>query len=170
MNFKLSLLKSIIKEEVNRVLNEDSLLVKKIAKDLYTYLKKIGVSNVQYQQAEVGSSWKAIGSKEASKLQPNSAMIVVKKYNSPAGDTAIDITLVGEKSGIEGVEKKLLSAYPGLEQKDRIIKPHQMGMTNAQNTGNFILNFVVIEKTTKKGGFVSNTQTNKPAGSSPNIF
>ena len=169
MNFKLSLLKSIIKEEVKRILNEDSLLVKKISKDLYTFLKSNGVTTQLIQTAN--KQWKAIGSKEAEKLNPNTGLIVIKYPPKYGGVAVIDVTLVGEKSGVEGVEKKLLSAYPGLEQKDRILRPHTIGgLTNSRESGYFILNFIVMEKTTKKGGFVSNTQTNKPAGSSANIF
>ena len=48
------------------------------------------------------------------------------------------------------VEKKLLSAYPGLEQFDRQEVPTE---------NNFGLNFRVKEKTTAKGGLVGNTQT-----------
>jgi len=145
-------------------LNEDDTHLNKIARDLYSFLKKNGV-NVVLSKTTPGSPAKTIGdmSKQGgmSRLdvtRDNTAQIFV--YKGRNNQTEISIQLFGGQKPVEEVEKKLLAAYPGLEQFDR--KGGYLGLTQQSNI--YGLSFRVKEKTTKKGGYVSNTPTNpKPS-------
>lgn len=155
-----SIVKQIIKEE--RMLKEDNLQVKNIAKQLYSFLKTNGVEVTL--SAGQGIGYKKIGQvnqgMSSGKVMNNAGFI--SYYDDPTTkQTIIQIQLYGgptSKDLVLGVEKKLLSAYPGLEQFDRQEVP---------TVTNFGLNFRVKEKTTAKGGLVGNTKQNAPQQQQP---
>ena len=144
-----------LKEEVlalfeNEMLNEDNLEVKSIAKKLYSWLKQNGVNTKLIAQIPNASYGKQIGAS----LKGESNEALISYYDDPkTKQTVIQVQLFGgptSKDLVLQVEKKLLSAYPGLEQYDRQEIPAPQF---------FNLNFKVKEKTTAKGGLVGNTQT-----------
>ncbi len=160
---RMQLLAGLITESQ---LNEDDTHINKIARDLYSFLKKYGV-NVALSKERPSKPTKTIGdmSKQPGMSKPgvtadNTATIFVYKGNK--GGLEISVRLNGDKRKVEEVESKLLAAYPGLEQSDRQGSDTH-GMTG-KSLGFYSLAFRVKEKTTKKGGYVSNTQQNaKPA-------
>lgn len=162
---KLSQLRQLIKEEIHSVLNEDDTHINKIARDLYSFLKQNGVNVVLRKSMPdkskvIGDLSKQYGMSNPNVSPENQAYIFV--YPGNKGSLEIYVQLAGAQGPVEEVEKKLLTAYPGLEQYDRNAGP--LGMTSQQKQQSKVygLTFRVREKTTKKGGFVSNTQTNKP--------
>lgn len=183
-------LKQIIREEVARaLLNEDNLEVKKAAKDLYLYLKKLGVRDVTLHAQITGPSiaWKDFGNKRGLQVKGNktigsgkpgnpkdpsngSAMIMYGADPKAPEQIAIQVYLAGLEPAVLHVEKLFLQAYPNLVQSDRKAGPPPFASANpaAAKMYPFTLSFTVKEKTTRKGGMAGNTQTNKPAGQ--NIF
>jgi len=136
-----------INEEL--MLNEDNLQVKGIAKDLYTYLKKVGVSKVYLNAGFKKQIGQQSGMSSGGSLD-NTAQIYY--WDDPkTKQTLIQIVLYGEISKTREIKNKLLSTYPGLEVVE-------------QNENNQYINFTVKEKTTAKGGLVGNTQTNNNSG------
>ena len=134
-----------------QMINEDNLEIKKIAKDLYSFLKKNGVNvklvasipNTDYGYKKIGASLKGAS---------NEALIWYWD-DSKTKQTVIEVHLRGgatSKDLVLDIEKELLSTYPGLEQYNRQEIPAQQF---------FGLNFRVKEKTTAKGGLVGNTKT-----------
>jgi hypothetical protein len=143
---RMQLLAGLITE--SQYLNEDNLEVKKIAKDLYSWLKKNGVEvKLIAQVPSAGAYGKKIGATGG-----GSTSLVWYWDDSKTKQTQIEIHLVGDPKIIADVEKKFLSAYPNLEQYQKT------------GEGGSHIAFRVKEKTTSKGGLVGNTQTNKPSG------
>ena len=134
------------------ILNEDNLEVKSIAKQIYSWLKQNDVNTKLVAQTPSADYGKQIGAS----LKGGSNEALISYYDDPkTKQTVIQIQLYGgatSKDLVLQVEKKLLSAYPKLEQYDRQEIPTQTF---------FQLNFKVKEKTTAKGGLAGNTQTNK---------
>ncbi len=153
---KLSQLRQIIKEEISRALNEDNLETKSIAKKLYSWLRQNGVAA---SLATQNVNFKQIGIKD-----PKQQEATIYAFDDPSTkQTIIRVSLRGKESIVKDVEDKLLSAYPGLEQFNKQqYKLYSGGLTNPQQIpGAINLTFDVKEKTTKKGGYVGNTQTKK---------
>jgi len=142
---RMQLLAGLITE--SQYLNEDNLEVKKIAKDLYSWLKKNGVEvKLIASIPSAGTSGKQIGA------TGNNNISLVWYWDDPkTKQTQIEIHLVGDPKIVADVEKKFLSAYPNLEQYQKT------------GEGGSRIAFRVKEKTTAKGGLVGNTQTNKPS-------
>lgn len=173
MNFKNMLINQIIKEEFARhFLNEDNLEMKKIAKDLYMFLKKIGVKDTKLTAAVPAkdSVWKQavdfqrIGGSE----DYSGGSALISYFPNSDKQIVIRIELVGAENGVLEVEKKFLNTWKNLEQIPGTRKISTAGSIMTQDTGAVKLQFDVIEKTTRKGGLAGNTQTNKPSGG--NIF
>jgi hypothetical protein len=127
------------------VLNEDNLEVKNIAKQIYSFLTKSGVTT-KLVAAVPGDYGKSIGGK----LTGGGNEALVSYYDdSKTKQTVIEIHLAGEEKGVLEVEKKILSSFPNLEQYNR---------ETPSGPGVFRVVFRVKEKTTAKGGLVGNTQ------------
>ena len=142
---RMQLLAGLITESQ---LNEDNTQVKKIARDLYSWLKKNGVEvKLIASLPSAGTSGKQIGAKSSATTS------LVWYWDDPkTKQTQIEIHLIGDPKIVADVEKKFLSAYPNLEQYQKT------------GEGGPQIAFRVREKTTKKGGLVGNTQQNaKPA-------
>ena len=131
---------NIVKEVA---LNEDNLEVKNIAKQIYSFLTKNGVTTKLISSIpSAGSQGKQIGDK----LTGGSNEGLVSYWDDPkTKQTVIEIQLRGDDNTIADVEKKFLSAYPNLEQYQR-------------DAYKGTILFRVKEKTTAKGGLVGNTQ------------
>ena len=138
-------------------INEDNLEVKKAAKELYTFLKSNGVN------VALNSNWgfgKSIGIKNKGRAE---ASISYGETSMSGGQTLINISLRGMEDKVKEVESKFLKAFPNLKIVDEKEYPIMSG--NMTNPGPFIpgavnKNFTVKEKTTAKGGLVSNTHQN----------
>jgi hypothetical protein len=122
--------KQIISEEFRRMqklaglitesqLNEDNLEVKRIAKDLYQFLKKIG-ANVRLMASvpSKGTNSVNVGANRDDSTSDNGATVFYWD-DQKTSQTVIEIHLTGDEQKIQEVEKKLLSTYPGLEQYNR---------------------------------------------------
>ena len=97
------------------VLNEDNLEVKNIAKQIYSFLTKSGVTTTLVA-AVPGDYGKSIGGK----LTGGGNEALVSYYDdSKTKQTVIEIHLAGEEKGVLEVEKKILSSFPNLEQYNR---------------------------------------------------
>ena len=128
----------------SRMLNEDNLEVKNIAKQIYSFLTKSGVTT-KLVAAVPGDYGKSIGGK----LTSGSNEALVSYYDDrKTKQTVIEIHLAGEEKGVLEVEKKILSSFPNLEQYNR---------ETPSGPGVFKVRFRVKEKTTAKGGLVGNT-------------
>jgi hypothetical protein len=138
-------------------LNEDNLEVKRIAKQLYSWLKQNGVAVSLMTNPTEMNSFKKIGIKDPKQEE---ATIIVLDHPSTK-QTIIKVSLRGKESIVKGVENKLLTTYPGLEQFNKQQeKLYSGGLTNAREIpGAINLTFDLKEKTTAKGGLVGNTQT-----------
>jgi len=163
LNELRNLVKQIIKEE--RMLNEDNLQVKRIAKDLYLYLKKNGVNVRLIASVPQSGINKRIGANDGA-ASDNGASIYYWD-DQKTKQTEIEIHLTGDEQKIQEVERKLLSTYPGLEQYNRdLIKGGGIDIslkyrgTDKEGTVSRLI-FRVKEKTTAKGGLVGNTQQNQ---------
>jgi hypothetical protein len=143
---RMQLLAGLITESQ---LNEDNTQIKKIARDLYSWLKKNGVEvKLIASLPSAGASGKQIGATSTG----NNTSLVWYWDDPKTKQTQIEIHLIGDPKIVADVEKKFLSAYPNLEQYQKT------------GEGGTRIAFRVREKTTKKGGYVSNTQQNtKPA-------
>jgi len=135
----------------SRMLNEDNLEVKNIAKQLYSFLTKEGLKtelNVGLANARTTS----IGNSEL-KGKPGEDMAMITYHDDPKIKQAvIYIRLGGEEERILQVEKKIGQFLPSnLEQYDRKILN--------QDSTNYRIEFRVKEKTTAKGGLVENKLT-----------
>ena len=133
----------------SRMLNEDNLEVKNIAKQLYSFLTKEGVkTEIVAGLANTRST--SIGDEESS-AKPGENIALISYYDDPKiKQTVIYIRLGGEEERILQVEKKIGQLLPSnLEQYDRKI-------LNQEST-NYRIEFRVKEKTTAKGGLVGNT-------------
>jgi len=133
----------------SRMLNEDNLEVKNIAKQLYSFLTKEGLKtelNVGLANARTTS----IGNSEL-KGKPGEDMAMITYHDDPKIKQAvIYIRLGGEEERILQVEKKIGQFLPSnLEQYDRKILN--------QDSTNYRIEFRVKEKTTAKGGLAGNT-------------
>lgn len=139
-------------KKMMEILTEDNLEVKSIAKQIYSWLKQNDVNTKLIAQTPSDAYGKQIGGS----LKGGSNEALISYYDDPkTKQTVIEIQLFGgatSKDLVFQVEKKLLSAYPKLEQYDRQEIP---------TPTYFQLNFRVKEKTTAKGGLAGNTQTNK---------
>jgi hypothetical protein len=150
LNELRSIVKQIIKEE--RMLNEDNLEVKNIAKQLYSFLTKNGVkAEIVAGLANTRST--SIGTSELS-AKPGENTALISYHDDPkTKQTVIYIRLNGEEQSILEVEKKIGQSFSNLEQYDRkILRP---------DSTNYRMEFKVKEKTTSKGGLVGNTQQNQ---------
>ena len=128
----------------SRMLNEDNLEVKNIAKQIYSFLTKNGVTT-KLVAAVPGDYGKSIGGK----LTGGGNEALVSYYDDlKTKQTVIEIHLAGEEKGVLEVEKKILSSFPNLEQYNR---------ETPSGPGVFRVVFRVKEKTTAKGGLVGNT-------------
>jgi len=162
---KITEFRKLIREEVRKVvneitynlneermLNEDNLEVKNIAKQLYSFLQKNGVNTKLVAQTPSAEYGKQIGAS----LKGGSNEALIAYYDDPkTKQTIIQAQLYGgptSKDLVLQLEKKLLSSYPNLEQYGRQEIPTPQF---------FNLNFRVREKTTAKGGLVGNTQQNQ---------
>jgi hypothetical protein len=155
-------LRQIIREEISKVINkqyinEDNLEVKKAAKDLYTFLKSNGVNATLGNNMGFG---KKIGMKNPGQAE---ASIFYGETSMSGGQTLINISLRGMEDKVKEVESRFLTAFPNLEIIDEKEYPIMSGTMT--NPGPFIpgavnKNFTVKEKTTAKGGLVSNTHQN----------
>ena len=139
----------------SRLLNEDNLEVKSIAKQIYSFLKQNGVNTKLVAQIQSADYGKKIGA--TLKGEQNEALI--SYYDDPkTKQTIIEIHLHGGPTSEDLVlqtEKKLLSSFPKLEQYNREAYPTPQY---------FAVRFRLKEKTTAKGGLAGNTQQNaKPA-------
>ena len=139
----------------SRLLNEDNLEVKSIAKQIYSFLKQNGVNTKLVAQIQSADYGKKIGA--TLKQEQNEALI--SYYDDPkTKQTIIEIQLFGGPTSEDLVlqtEKKLLSSFPKLEQYNREAYPAPQY---------FVVRFRLKEKTTAKGGLAGNTQQNaKPA-------
>jgi hypothetical protein len=132
-------------------LNEDNLEIKNIAKQIYSFLTKDGVTT-KLVAAFPGTSGKNIGGK----MTGGGNEALVSYYDDPkTKQTVIEIHLAGGEKSVLEVEKKILSSFPNLEQYNR---------QTPSGPSVFRVVFRVKEKTTAKGGLVGNTPTNaKPA-------
>ena len=130
----------------SRMLNEDNLEVKNIAKQIYSFLVKNGVTTKLIASIpSAGSQGKQIGDK----LTGGSNEGLVWYWDDPkTKQTVIEIHLAGGEKGVLEVEKKILSSFPNLEQYNR---------ETPSGPGVFRVVFRVKEKTTAKGGLVGNT-------------
>lgn len=128
-------------------LNEDNLEVKNIAKQIYSFLTKNGVTTKLIASIpSSNSSGKSIGGK----MTGGSNEALVSYYDDPkTNQTVIEIHLNGEEKVILEVEKKILSSFPNLEQYNR---------QTPSGPDVFRVVFRLREKTTNKGGLVGNTQ------------
>ena len=140
---KVSQLRQIIKEEISRALNEDKLVLNKYARELYSFFKN-----------EVRGATPTITTGEGSAL-PNVGGFNVIIAVTRGGD--LEVGMIADKSTVEyylGENGVVPEKYPDLEPVDKIVfKPMADGRSYGAQT--FML------KTTKKGGYVGNTQTNK---------
>ena len=82
---------------------------------------------------------------------------------------SIRINLRGIEKIVLEVENRLLTSFPNLKQLNRKLSQlYSGGLTNPQPIPGFItLEFDLMEKTTRKGGLVGNTQTNKQIPQQP---
>jgi hypothetical protein len=144
MNELRNIVKKLVKEET--MLNEDNLELKSISKQLYTFLKELGVNaKLVAQTPSQTNGTKNIGSNLTD--EKNEALIWYWD-DLLTKQTQIEIHLRGWSKAILGVEKKILSNFNNLEQYMRDYHPER-------------LSFRLKEKTTVKGGLVGNTQTNQ---------
>ena len=135
----------------SRMLNEDNLEVKNIAKQLYSFLTKNGVNTKLIAQTPGNSYGKRIGTE----LKGGDNEALIGYYDDPkTKQTVIEIHLAGGEKVVLEVEKKILSSFPNLEQYNR----ETPSLPNV-----FKVVFRVKEKTTAKGGLVGNTQVSKQA-------
>jgi hypothetical protein len=140
-------------------LNEDNLEVKRIAKQLYSWLKQNGVAVSLMTNPTEMNSFKKIGIKD-----PKQEEATIATFDNPSTkQTIIRVSLRGKESIVKGVENKLLTTYPGLEQFNKQQEKLYSGrLTNAREIpGAINLTFDLKEKTTAKGGLVGNTKTNQ---------
>ena len=146
---KMQKLAGLITEgQYKEKLNEDNLEVKKAAKDLYTFLKKNGVVVKLDTVSPTSSKYKSVGNQDP---KTNQAYIF---YFDQGGQTKIHVRLTGPENDIKNIESKFFSAYPNLEQVNRMI---ELGWTK----GIVNVDFEVKEKMTKKGGLAGNTNVNE---------
>jgi len=142
LNELRTLVKKIINEET--MLNEDNLILGNYAKQLYSLFKKSGATPLI-----------ATGKNYAS---PD-----IKNYN-----VSIMVTNNGELMvGIKGVNKPTAEKYMGLVSKqfpDLELKGDIKFGTGWGGEQDSYADLTLVPKTTKKGGYVSNTQTSKPSG------
>jgi hypothetical protein len=127
--------------EASYMINEDNLEMKSIAKDLYTYLKKIGVAKV-HLSAGSGKNYKRIGQRpggmSTGESQDNTAQI--QYWDDPyTKQTLVQVHLNGNNKKTKEIKDKLLQVYPKLEVKH-------------EESRDGYLFFILKEKTTKKGG------------------
>jgi len=167
---KITEFRKLIREEVRKVvneitynlneermLNEDNLEVKNIAKQLYSFLQKNGVNTKLVAQTPSAEYGKQIGAS----LKGGSNEALIAYYDDPkTKQTIIEIHLAGGEKSVLEVEKKILSSFPNLEQYNR---------QTPSGPSVFRVVFRVREKTTAKGGLVGNTQQNQkqPAQQQP---
>ena len=139
---RMQKLAGIITEE--HQLNEDNLEVKNIAKQIYSFLTKNGVTTKL-----VAAVPDALGKSIGGKLTSGSNEALVSYYDDrKTKQTVIEIHLAGEEKSVLEAEKKILSSFPNLEQYDR---------QTPSGPGVFRVVFRVKEKTTAKGGLTGNT-------------
>ena len=131
------------------LINEDNLQVKKIAKDLYQFLKKNG-----FREVSLITGKKTIGKDTANddkgrQIDDRMNTAIISYYDDePTKQTVIDVTLFGDKDKIQEVEKILLQSYPGLAQANRELNRN----SNSPKDKVWVLEFTVFEKSTRKGG------------------
>ena len=155
-----TLVKQIIKEE--RMLNEDNLEVKNIAKQIYTWLKQNGVM-VSFTNGSTNNKPTQIGADQ------RKAEATIYVMQDKTNQTIIKIRLTGIQNIVTQVENKLLTSFPNLDQLNRSMnQAYSGGLSNARQMTGFInVFFDLKEKTTRKGGLVGNTQTNKQIPQQP---
>ena len=133
----------------NLRLNEDNLQVKKIAKDLYQFLKKNGVREVSLITDKKNIGKDTANDDEGRQIGDRMNTATIFCYDDePTKQTAIDVTLFGDKDKIQEVEKILLQSYPGLAQANRELNRN----SNSPKDKVWVLEFTVFEKSTRKGG------------------
>jgi hypothetical protein len=131
------------------LINEDNLQVKKIAKDLYQFLKKNGVREVSLITDKKNIGKDTANDDEGRQIGDRMNTATIFCYDDePTKQTAIDVTLFGDKDKIQEVEKILLQSYPGLAQANRELNRN----SNSPKDKVWVLEFTVFEKSTRKGG------------------
>jgi hypothetical protein len=140
-------------------INEDNLEVKKAAKELYTFLKNNGVTTTLGSNMGFG---KKVGMKTPGQAE---ASIFYGETGNSEGQTVINISLRGMEDKVKEVESEFLKAFPNLKIVSGTKKSYPIMSGTMTNPGPPIpgavnKNFTVKEKTTAKGGLVSNTHQN----------
>ena len=144
---------------IETYINEDNLEVKKAAKELYTFLKNNGVTTTLGSNMGFG---KKVGMKTPGQAE---ASIFYGETGNSEGQTVINISLRGMEDKVKEVESEFLKAFPNLKIVSGTKKSYPIMSGTMTNPGPPIpgavnKNFTVKEKTTAKGGLVSNTHQN----------
>ena len=144
---------------IETYINEDNLEVKKAAKELYTFLKNNGVTTTLGSNMGFG---KKVGMKTPGQAE---ASIFYGETGNSEGQTVINISLRGMEDKVKEVESEFLKAFPNLKIVSGTKKSYPIMSRTMTNPGPPIpgavnKNFTVKEKTTAKGGLVSNTHQN----------
>ena len=138
-------------ENFNKIelINEDNLHVKRIAKDLYTFLKKNGVREVSLITDKKTIGKDTANDDEGQQIGDRMNTAIISYYDDEkTKQTVIDVRLFGDKDKIQEVEKKLLETYTGLGQTHRELSRN----SNSPKDKVWVLQFTVFEKSTRKGG------------------
>jgi hypothetical protein len=140
-----------------QMINEDNLEVKRIAKDLYSFLKKNGVREVSLSTDKLKIGKNTTNDAEGRQISNRDNTAQISYYDDPKfKQTIIEVWLWGDKNKIQEVEKLLLNSFPGLGQFDRELDRN----SNHSKDKVWCLNFIVAERTSSKGGLVGNTRIN----------
>ena len=137
-----------------QMINEDNLEVKRIAKDLYSFLKKNGVREVSLSTSKLNIGNNTANDAEGNQIGNRDNTAIISYFDDPKSkQTVIEVYLFGDNNKIQEVEKNLLTSFPGLKQIQRNIERN----SNSPKDKVWVLHFMVAEKTTAKGGLVGNT-------------
>jgi len=150
---------SILREKEH--LNEDNLEVKSIAKKLYSWLKQNGVREVSFSNGKITIGKNTANDAEGNEIGNRDNTAIIGYFDDPKSkQTVIEVILMGDQNKIQEVENNLLKSFSGLKQIHRNLERN----SNSPKDKVWVLHFMVVEKTTAKGGLVGNTKTNpKPA-------
>jgi len=138
-------------ENYNKIelINEDNLQVKRIAKDLYSFLKGIGVREVSLSTDKKSIGQDTANDSEGRQIGDRMNTAHMSYYNDEStNQTVIYVSLFGDKDKIQEIESKLLKTYPGLGQDHRKLERN----SNSPKDKVWVLEFIVFEKSTRKGG------------------
>ena len=136
-------------ENYIELINEDNLQVKRIAKDLYSFLKNIGVREVSLSTDKKTIGQNTSNDAEGRQIADRMNTAHISYYDDKSiNQTVIYVSLFGDKDKIQEVERKLLETYPGLGQTHRELQRNSNGPKDKV----WVLEFTVFEKSTRKGG------------------